>query len=199
MNSCGFTGWPLMGVGVLCGYLGAAPAIVWASGLLFAAAFFVLVPIAIWIYTLVFSFSALWFAHYCLDALAQLRMQRAAAAVYTTCGRVGRCQRCRKPMGCPMSRSFALIVVGDEILSGKRIDKHMPKVIQLLAERGLNWVGPSTSAMCRSASRRRWPALSLPATSCSRLAASAPRRMTIRAMRSCRPGRTTGCTPRPRH
>jgi len=72
---------PLLGVGVLCGYLGAAPAIVWASGLLFAAAFFVLVPIAIWIYTLVFAFSALWFAHYCLDALAQLRMQRAAAAV----------------------------------------------------------------------------------------------------------------------
>jgi len=36
-----------------------------------------------------------------------------------------------------MSRSFGLIVVGDEILSGKRIDKHMPKVIQLLAERGL--------------------------------------------------------------
>jgi hypothetical protein len=72
---------PLLGIGVLCGYLGAAPAIVWASGLLFAAAFFVLVPIAIWIYTLVFAFSGLWFAHYCLDALAQLRMQRAAAAV----------------------------------------------------------------------------------------------------------------------
>lgn len=72
---------PLLGVGVLCGYLGAAPAIVWASGLLFAAAFFVLVPIAIWIYTLVFAFSALWFAHYCLDALAQLRLQRASAAV----------------------------------------------------------------------------------------------------------------------
>ncbi|MNT94273.1 hypothetical protein D3C72_2359200 [compost metagenome] len=63
---------------MLCGYLGAAPSIVWASGLLFAAAFFVLVPIAIWIYTLVFAFSALWFAHYCLDALTQLRAQRAA-------------------------------------------------------------------------------------------------------------------------
>ena len=74
----------LLGVGVLCGYLGAAPAIVWASGLLFAAAFFVLVPIAIWIYTLVFAFSALWFAHYCLDALAQLRARRAAAADMTT-------------------------------------------------------------------------------------------------------------------
>ncbi|MES2247850.1 MAG: EI24 domain-containing protein [Pseudomonadota bacterium] len=69
---------PLLCIGVLCGYLGAAPSIVWASGLLFAAAFFVLVPIAIWIYTLVFAFSALWFAHYCLDALAQLRAQRAA-------------------------------------------------------------------------------------------------------------------------
>lgn len=72
---------PLLCIGVLCGYLGAAPSIVWASGLLFAAAFFVLVPLAIWIYTLVFAFSALWFAHYCLDALTQLRAQRAAAAL----------------------------------------------------------------------------------------------------------------------
>ncbi len=72
---------PLLGIGVICGYLGAAPSIVWASGLLFAAAFFVLAPLAIWIYTLVFAFSALWFAHYCLDALARLRTQQAAAAV----------------------------------------------------------------------------------------------------------------------
>ncbi|OUM03421.1 competence/damage-inducible protein A [Variovorax sp. JS1663] len=36
-----------------------------------------------------------------------------------------------------MTRSFGLIVVGDEILSGKRADKHMPKVIELLAARGL--------------------------------------------------------------
>jgi molybdopterin-biosynthesis enzyme MoeA-like protein len=33
--------------------------------------------------------------------------------------------------------SFGLIIVGDEILSGKRADKHMPKVIELLAARGL--------------------------------------------------------------
>ncbi|MEB0058088.1 MULTISPECIES: EI24 domain-containing protein [unclassified Variovorax] len=74
---------PLLGIGVLCGYLGAAPSIVWASSILFAAAFFVLVPIAIWIYTLVFAFSALWFAHYCLDALNQLRAQRGALAANT--------------------------------------------------------------------------------------------------------------------
>jgi len=34
--------------------------------------------------------------------------------------------------------NFGLIIVGDEILSGKRADKHLPKVIELLAARGLS-------------------------------------------------------------
>ena len=33
---------------------------------------------------------------------------------------------------------FGLIVIGDEILSGKRVDKHLSKVIELLRERGLS-------------------------------------------------------------
>jgi molybdenum cofactor synthesis domain-containing protein len=33
---------------------------------------------------------------------------------------------------------FGLIVIGDEILSGKRSDKHLPKVIELLKQRGLS-------------------------------------------------------------
>ena len=33
--------------------------------------------------------------------------------------------------------NIGLIVIGDEILSGKRQDKHMPRVIELLAARGL--------------------------------------------------------------
>jgi len=33
--------------------------------------------------------------------------------------------------------NFGLIIVGDEILSGKRQDKHLPKVIELLSVRGL--------------------------------------------------------------
>lgn len=70
----------LLGMGILTGYLGAAPSIVWASGVVFAAAFFVLVPLAIWIYTLVFACSSLWFSHFCLDALARLRSERAATA-----------------------------------------------------------------------------------------------------------------------
>ncbi|KRC16720.1 molybdopterin-binding protein [Acidovorax sp. Root219] len=36
-----------------------------------------------------------------------------------------------------MTPTFGLIIVGDEILSGKRADKHMPKAIELLAARGL--------------------------------------------------------------
>lgn len=65
----------LLGMGILTGYLGAAPSILWASGVVFAAAFFVLVPLAIWIYTLVFAFSSLWFAHYALAALERLRSE----------------------------------------------------------------------------------------------------------------------------
>lgn len=33
---------------------------------------------------------------------------------------------------------FGLLIVGDEILSGKRADKHLPKVAELLAARGLS-------------------------------------------------------------
>ena len=33
--------------------------------------------------------------------------------------------------------TIGLIVIGDEILSGKRVDAHLPKVVQLLAARGL--------------------------------------------------------------
>ncbi|MEO6321438.1 MAG: molybdopterin-binding protein [Polaromonas sp.] len=36
-----------------------------------------------------------------------------------------------------MTPHFGIIIIGDEILSGKRVDKHLPKVIELLAARGL--------------------------------------------------------------
>jgi molybdopterin-biosynthesis enzyme MoeA-like protein len=34
--------------------------------------------------------------------------------------------------------AFGLLIIGDEILSGKRVDKHLPKVAELLAARGLS-------------------------------------------------------------
>lgn len=37
--------------------------------------------------------------------------------------------------------AIGLLIIGDEILSGRRTDKHLPKVVQMLAERGmrLDW------------------------------------------------------------
>jgi hypothetical protein len=65
----------LLLMGVISGYLGAAPSVVWAMGAGFAPAFIILVPVAIWIYTLVFAFASLWFTHYCLAALQALRAE----------------------------------------------------------------------------------------------------------------------------
>lgn len=41
-----------------------------------------------------------------------------------------------------MSRSFGAVIIGDEILSGKRQDKHFAKIIEILGKRGLrlSWV-----------------------------------------------------------
>lgn len=63
----------LLGMGLITGYLGAAPALLWASGVLFVVLAPIMVILAVWIYTLVFAFSSLWFAHFCLSALASLR------------------------------------------------------------------------------------------------------------------------------
>ncbi|MFZ2653098.1 MAG: EI24 domain-containing protein [Burkholderiaceae bacterium] len=77
---------PLIAMGVVTGYLGAAPSLLWAASaalLIFAP---VLVVAAVWIYTLVFAFSTLWFTHYLLAALEVLRsrIQRDADASPST-------------------------------------------------------------------------------------------------------------------
>lgn len=66
---------PLLTMGVVCGYLGAAPAAIWALGVLAFVLAPVLILISLWLYTLVFVFSSLWFAHYLLAALDALRSQ----------------------------------------------------------------------------------------------------------------------------
>lgn len=65
--------WPLLAIGVACGYLGAAPSLLWA----FSAATLVFAPllivVSVWLYTLVFAFAACWFAHFALAELQKLR------------------------------------------------------------------------------------------------------------------------------
>ena len=69
---------PLLGIGVFSGLLGAAPSLLWAASALTLVFAPVLVVVSVWLYTLVFGFSALWFTHYGLSALAALRSQPAA-------------------------------------------------------------------------------------------------------------------------
>ena len=57
-----------------------------------------------------------------------------------------------------MTPTFAIIIIGDEILSGKRADKHLPKAIELLAARGLqlgyaDYVGDDPSRITATLAR----------------------------------------------
>jgi molybdopterin-biosynthesis enzyme MoeA-like protein len=58
----------------------------------------------------------------------------------------------------PQRPEIGLIIVGDEILSGKRADKHLPKTIELLSARGLSldwadYVGDSPERITRTLKR----------------------------------------------
>lgn len=71
---------PLLVMGVIAGLISAAPSVLWASGAMFIALAPLLVPLAIWIYALVFAFASLWYAHYLLQALDELRRETAASS-----------------------------------------------------------------------------------------------------------------------
>ena len=60
---------------MVSGYLGAAPSLLWAASALTLVFAPLLIVVSVWLYTLVFGFSALWFTHYALSALAVQRGQ----------------------------------------------------------------------------------------------------------------------------
>jgi hypothetical protein len=72
--------WPLLCMGIVCGALGAAPSLLWAVSALALVFAPLLILVAIWLYTLVFAFSSLWFAHYLLAALQRIRHDEAGSA-----------------------------------------------------------------------------------------------------------------------
>lgn len=54
----------------------------------------------------------------------------------------------------PITPVFGALIIGDEILSGRRVDKHLPKLIELLSARGLalswaNHVGDDPARITR--------------------------------------------------
>ncbi|RZT41862.1 EI24 domain-containing protein [Cupriavidus agavae] len=71
---------PLLAIGVAVGLLGSAPTLLWVWSAVIIFLFPVVLAGTLWLYVLIFIFSALWFGHFCLRALADLRAERAAAA-----------------------------------------------------------------------------------------------------------------------
>ena len=70
--------WPFLIMGIVCGFLCGVPSMIWTLGMgVIVAAPFVMVPV-IWLYTLIFTFSALWFTHYALTVLSSLRAAEVA-------------------------------------------------------------------------------------------------------------------------
>jgi len=65
--------WPLLAMGIISGMLGAVPTFFWATSALALVLFPIVSFVALWIYSLIFVFAALWFAHYLLEALKELR------------------------------------------------------------------------------------------------------------------------------
>ena len=65
--------WPLLCMGIAAGMLGAVPTFFWATSALALVLFPIVSFVALWIYSLIFVFAALWFSYFLLDALKQLR------------------------------------------------------------------------------------------------------------------------------
>jgi Etoposide-induced protein 2.4 (EI24) len=74
----------LLIIGIVTGYLGAMPSLLWAMGALSAVFAVILLPIALWFYTVIFAFSSLWFTHFCLAALVQHRALTASSDPVST-------------------------------------------------------------------------------------------------------------------
>jgi hypothetical protein len=64
---------PLLIMGILTGFLGAMPTFFWLSSIFILVLFPVVSMFMMWVYSLVFIFAALWFTHYLLFALKELR------------------------------------------------------------------------------------------------------------------------------
>jgi hypothetical protein len=68
--------WSLLSMGIVSGLLGAVPTFFWATSALALVLFPIVSFIAVWIYSLIFVFAALWFSHFLLAALKELRREQ---------------------------------------------------------------------------------------------------------------------------
>ena len=73
--------WPLLTMGIASGMLGAVPTFFWATSALALILFPIVSFVALWIYSLIFVFAALWFSHFLLDALKELMQEELAKSL----------------------------------------------------------------------------------------------------------------------
>jgi Etoposide-induced protein 2.4 (EI24) len=73
---------PLLTIGIITGLIGAAPSLLWVSAIATVILFPVISLLSLWLYTVGFVFTALWFVNYCLAALEDERGQRKAMDVF---------------------------------------------------------------------------------------------------------------------
>lgn len=64
---------PLLMIGIASGLMGTLPTLLWAWSLWLVVLFPVIAAVTIWMYAFILVFSALWFGHYCLEALREMR------------------------------------------------------------------------------------------------------------------------------
>ena len=76
--------WTMLLMGVVCGLMGSLPSLIWAMGALTLVFAPLLVLTSVWLYTLVFAFASLWFAHFTLAQLNRLRQPGTAGAAPLT-------------------------------------------------------------------------------------------------------------------
>lgn len=70
--------WRLLAIGTAAGLLGAAPTALWVGGVLSVIFLPFFAAVSVWLYVLVFIFTALWFQYYCLEALRRMRTEALA-------------------------------------------------------------------------------------------------------------------------
>jgi hypothetical protein len=68
----------LLAIGIITGLIGAAPSLLWVSSAMTIVLFPLISVLSLALYAAGFVFTALWFAHYCLAALENLRGQQQA-------------------------------------------------------------------------------------------------------------------------
>lgn len=71
---------PMLAIGVISGYLGAAPTLIFSLSVMAIVLAPFLILVSVWLYMLVFAFSTAWFTHYALASLQELRGRQAEAA-----------------------------------------------------------------------------------------------------------------------